>query len=79
MRLSEAIEEIASGRMARAGERVLCAVSGGADSVALLAILSEAAPRAGFELRAAHVHHGIRSESDEELEFVSSLLSLIHI
>ena len=73
MRLSEAIEELASGRMARAGERVLCAVSGGADSVALLAILSEAAPRAGFELRAAHVHHGIRSESDEELEFVSGL------
>ncbi len=73
MKLEDAIAALERGDMARAGERVLCAVSGGADSVALLAILRDAAGAAGYELHAAHVHHGIRAESDEELEFVRGL------
>lgn len=41
------------------GARVLCAVSGGADSMCLLALLRETAD---FELAAAHFEHGIRGE-----------------
>ena len=73
MKLSEAIEALESGRFAGRGQRVLCAVSGGADSVALLNIMQSASHAAGYELLAAHVHHGIRAESDEELEFVTGL------
>ena len=41
------------------GARVLCAVSGGADSMCLLALLCELGD---WELAAAHVEHGIRGE-----------------
>ena len=49
----------------RTGERVCCAISGGADSVALLLALAEANARKeslGVVLSAAHVHHGLRGE-----------------
>lgn len=54
------------------------AVSGGADSVALLMLLHEAnvAPRnaLGVGLSAVHVHHGLRGlEADEDLDFVQRL------
>ncbi len=61
MKLDETIEALKRGEIVHAGERVLCAVSGGADSVALLAIMRDAADAAGYELCAAHVHHGIRA------------------
>lgn len=41
---------------------ILAAVSGGADSVALLALLREAALTQPFDLTAAHFEHGIRAE-----------------
>ena len=39
------------------------AVSGGADSMALLRILLALQPEFGFELSACHVNHGLRGES----------------
>ena len=47
MKLSEAIAALESGQIVRAGQRVLCALSGGADSVALAHILRSAADAAG--------------------------------
>jgi tRNA(Ile)-lysidine synthase len=41
---------------------VLLALSGGADSRALLELLAEASKRDGFRLLLAHVNHGIRGE-----------------
>src|SRR2546422_8370206 len=41
----------------------LVAVSGGADSVALLDLLHTLAPELGLSLVVAHVDHGIRSDS----------------
>jgi tRNA(Ile)-lysidine synthase len=61
------------------GNRICVAVSGGADSVALLLALHEAntSPRnsLGVGLSAVHVGHGIReaSESDADLDFVHDL------
>jgi tRNA(Ile)-lysidine synthase len=63
----------------RPGDRLSIAVSGGADSVALLLALHDAntAPRdaLGVGLSAIHVHHGIReaAESDADLTFVQNL------
>lgn len=49
---------------------LLAAVSGGADSMALLYALKQAAPP-GFPLMAVHVHHGIRGRSaDRDAGFV---------
>ncbi len=66
----------------RPGERVAVAVSGGADSVALLLALHQAnheqrngrAVGLGIGLSAVHVHHGIRgAEADADAEFVQAL------
>ena len=54
------------------GSRVLVAVSGGADSTALLRALH----RLGLEveLEAAHLHHGLRgADADDDLSFVREL------
>jgi tRNA(Ile)-lysidine synthase len=61
----------------RAGERVCVAVSGGADSVALLLALVEAnhaKEPLGLVLSAVHVHHGLRgAEADGDAQFVTDL------
>ena len=52
---------------------ILAAVSGGADSVALLHLLAQALPPEG-KLAIAHVNHGLRgADSDADAEFVRSL------
>ena len=55
------------------GRRVLIALSGGADSVALTVLLSEARQECGLALFAAHLDHGIRPESGEDAEFCRTL------
>jgi tRNA(Ile)-lysidine synthase len=54
------------------GSSVLLAVSGGADSMALLYGASEVAKEAGWNLSIGHVHHGWRErEADRDLAFVA--------
>jgi tRNA(Ile)-lysidine synthase len=58
----------------RPGMRLAVAVSGGADSVALLRTLVNAAPEIGLVLSVAHVHHGIRgADADADAKFVADL------
>ena len=58
----------------RAGERVCVAVSGGADSVALLVGMWEQRVELGLGVSAAHVHHGLRGvEADADEAFVREL------
>ena len=53
------------------GAAVICAVSGGADSVCLLRILNEIAPQRELKLYAAHFNHCLRgAESDRDEAFV---------
>jgi tRNA(Ile)-lysidine synthase len=55
-----------------AGGMILCAVSGGADSMCLLHLLCSLAPSAGFTVAAAHYNHGLRGgESDADEAFVT--------
>lgn len=58
-------------RLIEAGDTVVCAVSGGADSMALLHVLHRLSTQGAFRLVAAHLHHGFRlEESDREAELV---------
>jgi tRNA(Ile)-lysidine synthase len=58
----------------RAGDRVAAAVSGGADSVALLRLLLEVRSELGIVLSVAHVNHKLRGEeSDSDERFVREL------
>jgi tRNA(Ile)-lysidine synthase len=60
--------------MIEAGEHVLVAASGGADSMALLLCLHDLTPRLDLKLTVAHLNHRIRGvEADEDEEFVRRL------
>lgn len=59
------------------GSTVLCAVSGGADSICLLHVLYTLRFRIGFRLIAAHYNHRLRgAESDRDEKFVAQFVSL---
>lgn len=54
------------------GARVLCAVSGGTDSMCLLQLLGELAAEGGFQICAAHYDHRLRgAESAGDAAFVT--------
>jgi tRNA(Ile)-lysidine synthase len=56
-----------------AGERVVVAVSGGPDSLALLSILRELLPAFPLHLTVAHFDHGWRAGSEADREFVRDI------
>lgn len=56
-----------------AGSRVAVAVSGGADSVALLLLLADIADERGLSLAVAHFDHRLRPESSDDADFVRAL------
>ena len=62
------------------GDTVICAVSGGADSVALLFCLYLLKDKLGITLEAAHFNHRLRGkESDRDEVFVKDLCDRYHI
>lgn len=67
--LNLAKETIERHRMLAPGDTVITAISGGADSTALLIILAELREEYGIRVEAAHVNHGLRggeSKRDEK-------------
>lgn len=58
---------------------VLCAVSGGRDSMALLHWLHCLAPKKGFRLAAAHFNHQLRSAAGDDEAFVSRWCEEHHV
>ena len=68
--LRAAADTIRRFAMLRPGERVLVALSGGADSVSLLLVLQ----KLGYEVRAFHLNHCLRgAESDRDEAFCRAL------
>ena len=59
-RVSEYMQEH---HMVENGQKIVVGVSGGADSMALLSVLSELADAFGISLVVVHVNHGIRGKS----------------
>ncbi len=55
------------------GDTVLVALSGGADSTALLLVLSRLAPELALTLHALHVDHGLRPDSARDAEAAQAL------
>ena len=70
---------IAERRLLPAKARIIVAVSGGPDSVALLHLLIGLQPAWRWTLHIAHLDHGLREESGEDAEFVRKLGALHRI
>ena len=68
--LSAVLRTIAAHALLERGDRVIIAVSGGPDSMALLHILWELRDRLGLTLEVAGIDHGLRPAAAEELELV---------
>ena len=72
--VQKALNWIASLELVSEGQKVLCALSGGADSVAMTLILNENKEFLGIEVLAAHVNHMLRGdEADRDEEFCRRL------
>lgn len=72
--IESVLQTLRENAMVEPGDDVTVALSGGADSVALLAALRALAPQLGVTLRAAHFHHGIRgAEADRDEAFCRAL------
>lgn len=54
----------------QAGDYIIVGVSGGPDSMALLDVLVKLHVDLEFGLAAAHVHHGLRTDADDDAELV---------
>ena len=65
--------------MLAGGETILVAVSGGADSVALLHLLLELAPEWRLRLHVLHVDHQLRAESAADAGFVQALCARLGV
>ena len=60
--------------MLKSGDTVVCGLSGGADSVALLLALFSLKDRLGIQIEALHVNHCLRgAESDRDEQFCREL------
>ena len=69
--LNDLLAQLRKYRMIDPGDRVTCAVSGGADSMALLWAMYLLREKLEIQLCAAHFNHGLRgAESDRDAEFV---------
>lgn len=69
--LNKLLSAIRRYQMVRPGDRVVCAVSGGADSMALLWSMYLLKDKLDIQLEAAHFNHGLRGEeSDRDEAFV---------
>lgn len=55
------------------GKRLAAGLSGGVDSVVLLHLLRDLAPRHGYRLSAVHVHHGLSPNADAWARFCRKL------
>jgi tRNA(Ile)-lysidine synthase len=72
--LQRIAQTIGRHRMLVAGQKVGVAVSGGADSVCLLCVLRELAPRWDLRLAVLHLNHRLRgAESQQDADFVGRL------
>jgi tRNA(Ile)-lysidine synthase len=70
---ARAREQARRDRLISPGDRILIAVSGGADSVVLLHWLAGFAPSMRLRLYAFHLNHQLRADAGEDASFVEAL------
>lgn len=77
---NKVIRFIRETHMLKPGDRVIVAVSGGADSICLLSILDQLRAVIPVSLRVIHVHHGLRGiEADRDEAWVQEICGRMEI
>ena len=77
---SKVLDTLKKYNMIKAGDSVTAAVSGGADSVAMLCVLKDLSESLDFSLKAVHINHNLRGdESNRDELFVRNLCSELNI
>ncbi len=77
--LEQVRETVRRHQLLAAGDTVLLAVSGGADSVALLALLCALRAELGISLHVVHLNHRLRPDADDDATFVQDLAATFHL
>lgn len=67
------IDAVRARRILPEGSKIIAAVSGGGDSVALVILLDRFSAHMNWELSVLHVDHGIRKDSSRDAAFVRAL------
>lgn len=76
----QVLNDIKLCQMLETGDRVIVAVSGGADSVCLLKVLDKLKEELGISLFAVHIHHGLRGEeADRDADWVREFCNSMNI
>mgnify|MGYP004701414527 CR=1 FL=1 len=73
------LQQLQADGLIRPSERILIALSGGSDSVALLYLLRAVAPSLQLTLVAAHLDHAMRPQSGDDVAFVRALCARLQI
>ncbi|MCD6253428.1 MAG: tRNA lysidine(34) synthetase TilS [Thermotogae bacterium] len=60
--------------LVKKGDTLVLAISGGADSMAMLDLFTRIAPQYRLELVGAHLNHKLREEADDDARFVEDFL-----
>lgn len=78
--IDSTLKTIKENHMFDEGDKVIVAVSGGPDSMALLHVLYKLKEKLGISLYVAHVNHGLRGmESDEDEAYVARFCESLNI
>lgn len=78
--IDSALRTIKENNMFDKGDRVIVAVSGGPDSIALLHVLYKLKEELGISLYVAHVNHGLRGiEADSDEEYVKKFCESLNV
>ena len=71
--VQKVFDYVQQNNMLTTGDVVTAGISGGADSVCLLFLLTKLRKKIPFKLLVVHVNHGIRKEADNDEAYVKSL------
>ena len=69
---NKVIETIKKYNLIQTGDKIVCGVSGGPDSISMLNILNEIKKDYNFEIYVAHINHMIREEADDDEKYVQN-------
>ena len=67
---NKVIDTIKKYNLIQSGDKIVCGVSGGPDSISMLNILNEIKEDFNFEIYVSHVNHMIREEADDDQKYV---------